>query len=223
MNIENITMDIPKGFLKSLNDFNQDIKNIFSSYYIYPSGLVISKSSNELCKLGNHFCITNYVFLDKYLNFIINLESDVVFKTIKEYKKYIKTISIKNGNIELNTDDSDFVIGRIIDSNGIEATSLKNIYSSVISISDNIVDKDPYRIQISDDDILDLTKNAYKNIVSNKYRCRITRELIPGLKKTHKMDIHFNDNIDDDRLFNMHIVVERSQLRSYHNYVCIYI
>ena len=225
MNIPDIKIEIPKGFLKSLNDFNQDIKTIFSNYYIYPNGMVISKKHNNISMLGKHLCITDYVFLNDYKDYVINLVSDTVYRVIKDNKKDIKWLSIDNGgNIKLCTNDNDISIGYIVQPDSIETAAILDVYNLSNKTYDDIINNlNNIRIQLSEEDVLSLTKNAYKNIVAGEYKCRITRELMPGLKKSNKVDIYFNDNIEDERLFNMYVIVERNKLKSYHQYTCIYI
>lgn len=216
--MNDLKIEVPKGFIKSLNDFNQDMKTIFSEYYIYPDGRVISESKNNKYDIGKHFCITDYKFLEEYKDYIIHFNSDIIYRTIKDNKKDIKYICVENGIIKFIGDKLDIDIGTVIHMNGIKSlTILDPIYNMSTDIGFNVKNVD---FEFSTDDVIDMVENKYKNISYESYRCRITREVIPGLKKSHSIAFTFND-MDDDNLFCMNIIAKRATLTSIHSYTCI--
>lgn len=224
-------IELPKGFLKSLNDFNQDVKSIYDKYIIYPDGTVVSDNSCKY-KIGEHFCKTNFSMrkIDEFFNsFVIEFDSDSIYRAIKDNKKYIKYIRIDEdvsvhltgqSLTELGTPiDLDILVGQCYLMDSYKVNKCDKLYSSAnICISEKV----PNTIIISDEDVEQLVKNQYKNYSLDRYSTRITREVIPGLKKSHELSLSFYDNDNDDRLFNIRLIARRGTLISYHMYTCIY-
>ena len=229
-------IELPKGFLKSFNDFNQDAKTIYDKYFIYPNGIIISDKSYKYT-IGGHFCKTNFSLskIDNVFdNLVIEFDSDIIYRTIKDNKKGIKYIRIDDDNTihltgETSTEfgtaiDLDITIGYWHDYYATEFESpIMDKLSNTFNLATTCInEKLPNTITISDEDVEDLVKNHYKNYNLGKYSTRITREIIPGLKKSHELTISFYDNDKDDRLFNIRLIATRSSLTSYHNYTCIF-
>ena len=60
------------------------------------------------------------------------------------------------------------------------------------------------------------------NIHRDKYKTRITKEVIPGLKKSHDVVLDFFDHNKDKSLFYLGIKVRRGYCTSYHIYTCLH-
>lgn len=223
--MDNKIINLPKGFLKQLNDLNQDAKTIYDKYYLHPDGVITSEPKFYKYKIGSHFCKTDFTLsrIDECFNMaIVEFDSDAIYRGIKDFKKYINCIAI-NDDLSLHLigeNDTDIVIGCIYKTNSIKTFKFSDTYLKAIDVIKDII---PNTITISDDDVEDLVKNQYKNYGYDKYRTRITREVIPGLKKTHKLRLSFYDNAENGKLFNMRLVSIRTSLTSYHNYTCIFL
>ena len=202
-----------KGELNSLNNLNQDIKTIFKTYAIIGNTI----SGAPILRKGTHHTLTQYVFpAVNTETHIVVIESGDLFQCIKTDKKNIKGYRIEdNGDLYLIGDSVSFPIGYVLNKDSIAA---KPFIESVKSL---FQEQTVSTVKLTEDDVEDLVKNAMKPIQSNQYRTRITREVIPGLKKTHDVFISFSDI--DDKTFGLHIVANRATCVSYHSYKCLYV
>lgn len=202
-----------KGELNSLNNLNQDLKTVFKTYSLIGNMI----SGVPLLGKGTHHALTQYIFPDLCSEtHILVIESDPLFKCIKTDKKNIGGYRVgDNDDLYLFTDTETYHIGYVIKRDSIAAEPYMK--SLKLYCHNNTVTT----IKLSSEDVEDLVKNSLKHIQSDKYRTRITREVIPGLKKTHDVYLGFS-NIDE-KTFGFHITTNRATCITYHSYKCLYV
>lgn len=214
-------MDIKKE-IKKINDFNQDAKNIFTEYYILPSGIIIGEST---LLRGIHFILLNDNLPIE--NKVLSFNSKDIYTSIKDNKKNITNLLFVNSDIYFETIDinKNLIIGQYYTTeeslpNKINANkdTVSKIISDYISIQSNET------VNIDTNDVESLVSNGVLNITAGKYMTRITKELIPGLRKNDNINILFYDDINPE-LFKIVIQVNRSKSKmiSYHVYTAIFI
>ena len=74
-------------------------------------------------------------------------------------------------------------------------------------------------IHINEEDVISLVSNTLIVVSHKKYKIRITKELIPGLKKNFMLSCFFEDI--SDIVFNCTIVCHRLECITFHRYKCI--
>lgn len=218
--IDSITIGVTKKIIKGLNDINQDLKTIFSEYYLYPDGIIVSEPEKYLYNVGSHMCKIEYLPVEELKSYILKLYSDKIYKTVKDYKKIIDSISVESGTIYLSGDGQKFHVGELIDIDSIKAKTIEKIYLDSVE-KFNKCSLNTKRMTIDAEDVEALVKNEFRYANIDKYSTRVTRGIAPGLKKSHSLSIWFND-LDDERLYNMMLDVERATVHSYHIYTCIF-
>lgn len=214
-------MFIPKDtkLLKRLNDINQDAKTIFGdSFTIYPTGLIVMDENPNRFMIGNHygFCEIN----DMGFNPI-----SLSFNS-KNFYRMMKTIKKANiSGFEINDyGDVDVVFAGItsaelvVAEKGVPVKIIPRILTAMHT--DTIPDiqytaNDCY--DIGNDNVLRLFGNARYVVDSNGYRCRITKQLIPGLKKSHKVYAKI-ETTDTDDIGLLTLNVDRGAIKTMHQY-----
>ena len=215
--INDFTIELTKKDIKALNDMNQDLKSIFKSYYIsgdiainVPPEPVMGASCAKIISPAALTLIQTY-----FQGEPIKIISDNLYRVIKDHKKEITSLSVKNSDIFLDGKES-YHIGRV------------NIFINLLTSDENIkqfkdanelFDSFTPDIELSETDVIGLVSNEYRNINYESYRTRITRQLMPGLKKKHYVHISFED--DNDELFLMKLMVYRDTIISAHQYRCL--
>lgn len=211
---------IDKKIIKSLNDLNQDAKNIFEDYLIFHNDHI--EGTNKLHK-GEHFAIPSIDLGPVFENFpnkIFKFYSQILFKTISENKKYLDAFTIKDSKIYLEglAGKISIQVGEIVSSNNITSNNQK--FENIVKRELN--DDFDVMLELNEDSVISLVGNEFINISEGKYRTRITKEIIPGLKKSHKIKLFFYEHPSDKSLFHMCVQAERNKLISYHIYTCLY-
>lgn len=211
--INDFKTEITKKDIKLLNDLNQDLKNLYNVYYIY--GDIASNASESIIvgsgssKIINHgvLVLINTLFGDEPIKFI----SDNLYKVVKDHKKDITHISVKDSDIFFEGKES-YLIGRtnlLLDKNNIDVfKSINDKFSSFVP-----------DIEIDETGVIGLVTNECKTIKYKDYKTRITRELMAGLKKKHIIHISFEDV--NDEIFNMKLMVDRDTVITIHEYRCL--
>lgn len=204
-----------KKDVTKLYNFNQDIKNIFSEYTILPGGLTLG---TPILEKGKHYVLNGYELpnIDEK-NLMIEpfiYSSKQIFDNIKENKKIIDSIVLDKNTLYFlsSTTDQIFNIGRVMNSSDTKMVD-KNMIKFDIS-------KERKWLVLSEDDVKSLVGNQIIEIVDDKYKTRISRELMPGLKKSHSVTISFDDVSDE--IFKIIISVQRTYLTSIHIYSALY-
>lgn len=205
--------------LKRLNDINQDAKTIFGdSFTLYPNGIIEMDDNQNRFMTGTHYglCeINNLGFNPIALSF-----------NSRNYYRIMKNIKKTNiSGLEINDyGDVDIVFTGIADSDllvtekGIVVKIIPRILTSVItentpSISFNL---DGF-YDIGDETVVSLVENARYYVDINGYRCRITKQLIPGLKKSHKVYAKI-ESTDTDDIGLLTMIVNRGSIKTFHQY-----
>lgn len=204
-----------KGELNSLNNINQDLKTVFTAYALCNNGVCVGV---PILHKGFHHGVTPYTFPEiNYETHMVIIESADLFKCIKDNKKDIIGYRIDDRDgLSLITNTVSFPIGSVLSIDKIAAKPF-------IEMEKNIPDYDetypPEGLKITN--VEDMVKNQIVNISISKYRTRISREVIPGLKKNHTVVVGFTDI--DDMTFGLHLIAERACVRTKHIYKCLYI
>ena len=204
-----------KSFLKRLNDLNQEMKNIFVNYSLFPNGVIMAEKKDKKLYKGDIIITTSYKFLDEFRNNVIHFNSDNIFQTIKNHKKDITGIKNENGVLYFVNDDESFIslaIAVLRDPHpqlNKLMSELLSEYSWIHSLNDKIVDI-PKHMSIDNDGVNCLIKNGVIPIESNGFRTRITKQLVPSIKKND--EIFYYCIPKDDDTFYVNIILMKKVL-----------
>jgi len=212
--------EFKKGELNKLNNLNQDLKTIFNNYIILDNGFIYGDS---ILRKGTHMVHTQFKMFFEYPDsYVIRINSKDLFETIKNNKKIITCIRIIDNIIYLGGEESLFKIGDMISFRWSQLSNELMEYMSLINLMVEDNKSNSTFTILSTEDTIDLVNNEYKNIRKNKYKTRITKEVIPGLKKSHEVVLDFFDHTKDKSLFYLGIKVRRAYCTSYHIYTCLH-
>lgn len=196
--------EFKKGQVKQIYEFNQEAKNIFDQYMFKNNNLVIG---NTVYK-GTHFIEQGFILDDDVVQYF---DSNVIFKLLKTGRKNITEWEDRDGHYFIN--DTEF--GSCLDEVFNYETEC-NVLKRYIGLFNGAFSG----VNISEEEVYDLMKNNVLTIECDDYKTRISRKLIPGLKKKHELKIRFYPS-DNKDIFFMHIRVDRGVLISHHIYQCI--
>lgn len=215
---------------KSLTKFyniNQDLKTIFSLYNMIHINdgnvLCVSDKNGYMLQTGRHFAhITDTSVVPKYSD-ITTIESAKFYKFFSNYKKYITGLSVKDNDIVIMsngipspeyTDNIGYIpYGNI----NIDSYLSNDKFETTI---DEMLNEFKPHVTLTDMDVELLVKNNYHILRYGNYVTRITRELIPGLKKNHVVDAMFRQTVDN-KIYECIIRCKRATVTSYHVYRCL--
>lgn len=211
-----------KKEIKKLFDFNQDAKNIFSIYSSSPDNIIVGDS---ILNRGEHF-ITNGYYLSNSKDYIERFNSVKIYDYMKNYKKIINKLCIDNfSSIYFDADGmgTELNIG-YCSSFDLANSGIKDKLSAVKEYLSVLSNPNFQYIEMGQEGATKLVGNGIIDLESGKYKTRISRELIPGLKKKDYIYAAFLDT-DDKNLFKVVLKAERqtSKCTSYHIYTAIYI
>lgn len=210
--------EFKKGELNKLNNLNQDLKTIFNNYILLDNGFIYGDS---ILHKGSHMVYTDFkMFFTGFDNYVFRINSKDLFETIKDNKKIISFITVIDNILYLGGEDSLFKIGDMIPFKW-DCTGLNDYLSLINLLANEKIDSDTY-VELTNEAVIDLIGNLYINIKRDKYKTRITKEVIPGLKKSHEVVIEFFDHTKDKTLFYLGIKVKRASCTSYHIYTCLH-
>lgn len=212
--MKDITIELDKKEVKKINEFNQLIKKYFKYFFIC-NNIIISDNDNRCLDKGIYYIIIQNnpfekIILDK--GNVLQLSSIDIYKSIKDNKKYIKGLILENDILyfDLGEDKERCFIGNIHEKISINIPDISKIN---FNESDNI--------ELLLEDIESLYGNTMMTINDNNHKVRITKELIPGLKKDSIIKVSFSDDDTDNDIFNMVILLELDDKLFYHYYKCI--
>lgn len=207
-------------WINKLNNLNQEAKNIFKRYFLYPDGKILARSDDYATKKGCHIGQTDYKFpIAEVQDKIIYLTSSQIFRVIKENKKQIKSMNIHDdGNIYLYTNDMKYSIGQVIDNDNKLLNDVISFDPNEKSICDStsVIEETVYNLVKNDWIIISYMSYGMKV----EYKTRLTRELLPGLKKTHEVYFNFGE-CDQDTFYTYLKVVRGKVMVTYHRYRCV--
>lgn len=221
-------MNIDKKQSAKLYNLNQDLKTVFQTYNIskdgiYPSGICHYIKDGYVLRTGEHYALITDKSISDIIDYDICIDSKKLYKFYSSYKKYVTNISLHDEDIIINTnglDKSEYtnVIGYRC------GDIQKSLFESLPLYND---DKDMIKnfkpnIILSEDEIINLVKNGNMFLKDAEFTTRITRELIPGLKKTHKVEVMFH-HLPEGNMFRCIIKAERSTVTTFHLYKCLYV
>ncbi len=206
-----LKIDWDKTNIKKLNDFNQITKRIFNGFYLFNDGIIINDMNNSKLSIGRHFATTLIEPIDDIPNNCIYLTTDKIYKTIRDNKKNIKHLLVNNNKIYIGNDEVKEKIGYVI----------KNI---PLNQKDPLLSFIEYHKKSSSmlpQNIIDLLcDNGIYTYSEDIYKVRLTKELLPALKKNMKVIISFKQD-ENSSLFYLLLSIDRGALISYHVYKCV--
>lgn len=222
---ENITIIDKKGIVTPLYKFNQDLKNIFSEYVVLPSKMTVGVPVSKIDK-GFHFVIDGFnigAYIDTNI-FGIRYNAKSIFDGLKINKKDTDGLMIDNNlNISYYGSKEKKCIGETIGVVHMNEATIPKQISPYISMNFNklkeIASNFSAQITLDEEDVKSLVGNEIINIDAGEYSTRISRELVPGLKKSDKVFIDFIDV--DGTLYQIIIKAIRSECTSFHCYTAI--
>ena len=207
--------------VKKLNDFNQLAKKVSLEYLVFHDNTIIYTNNDKHLKYGEHFGkLTIPVFNMIEENQIFCINSDSLFKIIRDNKKIIKQIMYLDNKLFLSDEKGEdkFQIGYILSIKTL-SKHLYDLYKlALIKINEY---NDDNSTKILTDDIIEKINN--KKIVTfslNEHKIRLTNKLIPLLKKTNKISIGFKD-FNKNNLFESLLISETEYFNLFHRYICI--
>lgn len=208
-----------KNFVKRLNDLNQEMKNIFNEYYLFPNGIISSEKQFRKLHKGDVIISTTYNFIDEYKDHIIRLNAPNIYQTIKEHKKDIDGIINIDGTIFFTNEDESFIslpIGTVF---GTKITKSVKTWPYGEYLSNLIGDCGwinelghfefiiPEHLILDEDHVKSLVNNGITTIRSNGFSTRITKELVPSLKKTDTVMYYCTPK--DEHTFYVNIIIRK--------------
>jgi len=217
--------ELKKGEINKLHDLNQELKNIYNEYYLTKDGYIFGDS--KLNK-GKHFGITEFIWyfdfpvIDNNAETLLKLIPQNIFTAVSKNKKNLQYIKVdEDHKVYLSGEnlEEDILIGEF--HSGINTIEELNNAKAFIN-SDMNGSYMENSMMLTKDSVEKLVGNEFINIAEDKYRTRITKEIAPGLKKSHVMYLFFFDNPDDKKLFHLGVKIERGSCISYHKYTCLY-
>lgn len=206
--------------IKKINDFNQIVKKIFKTYYIDNENLIMFTTDDkyECTNKGAHFCHLDNTSINPFIDVlegrICCFDSHVIFKTIQEEKKKITGISADDSCIYFVMKDGDIVydkfIGQHFMKDRLNMTLSKSLSKAINYF--NTFENTSFE-KVSDDIIQKLINNSLIKYHYNDITFRITKELLPNLKKDSNISLSAINAGED--LFTGILYEER-------NGICIY-
>lgn len=212
---------LPKDnkIIKRLNDINQDAKLVFGDlYYIdSESNLFTDPKSPNRPTIGKHYAHIDSEF--KIFTYdIASVNSKNIYRCLKHIKK---------SDIEGLSLDSDGVLRFVLNVPEEKLLITENkksirIDTEIMRAVDVNIDPPcallPVGFITLDDDVVEsLVKNKTYIVRDDKYSCRITKSVIPGLKKSHKVFASLRESTDPSILL-LRFIVNRATMVTYHEY-----
>lgn len=207
---------IDKKQIKLLNDLNQITKKVFARYYIFSDGFLIPSPGERQIKGGFHFCVSpdtqRILEIFELTEQVVYINSNDLYKTVKDNKKIITHILVESSKIYL-TDGAEtkFVIGGY--HKPTEAVG-KNYARARVKYENS--DKS----HISAEMVESLCANNIVAFSDDNYKVRLTKELVPNIKKDFPMSIAFIPS-DDENVFETLILLKKDEVVNCHLYKCI--
>lgn len=222
-----IKIPIDKQFKKELNDINQELKQIYSSYYIMPNGFIYGNVSGSKIIGETHYAKINRDFID---GIIMEITSESIYKlyTTKGMKATISNLVLDDENnkiyIECIKDNivTPVIIGEYFNKDSIGIISTLKTKEFDMNLIINF-----QTMKFIDEEVCDglKTNEVYDIEYLDRYYIKLARNIIPGVKKTHTAEIQFietSENISDVSYTTI-IKVNRGIVTTYHIYHCIYL
>lgn len=211
--------------IKNISEFISDSRAVFNDRCIIsPNGLV-TKSNEIKVGFGKHFAVTDFKLHDSWVPYDMNSRN--IYRFIKNLKKNIEGFTI-DGNIFINSKDVDNNMRIIVENK--KLVKITDEFASVHVMNDDefklnesyVITIQTFKpdIVLSEDEIERLIKNDTMMICKDDMRTRLAKSILPGLKKTHSVDIMFIEP-DEHNVFKVIIRITRASMISYHMYSCV--
>lgn len=204
--------------IKIINDVNQVVKKLFHHYVIFPDGMITGHAESKL-PYGIHWstldkdkCDTIFNLLPVNTDFPIVLDSLTVYTIYKDCKKEMT-------DIRIDVDGSIYIVGNIEYKIGFILTD---------AVDELMFNKKVYEQNMKDLKLEEMAFEASGLLMANEmvtyesgeYKIRVTKSVIPNLKKDSVIHIGFIDS-NVDGLFESVITMKKDMVNSFHKYQCI--
>lgn len=208
-----------KKKIKTINDFNQVVKKYFKYCFIFNDGVIVCEDKDKCTKKGFHFCTIEMVPLDIVpVDQVIKISCETIFKTIRDRKKEIQSIEEIDGDIYFVLDTERIHMGSIVTEGGLKQ-EIKDNYDMAKNLLSLSEDHD--KSILTEETVVALVNNELIHYDKDNTNLRITKELVPNLKKDSNVSIEFFDVKKNLQLFQLFFSVIRENVNSYHRYICI--
>lgn len=208
--------------LKVINDLNQVLKKVYKRYTIFSNGFIIPTTTEDsMVSGGIHFSIIppetvkklqdifNLNLTSDTYSLIVELDASAVFKAIKDNKKDLSSLSFIDNHIYFQGKDM-YPIGFVQQDSNVE-TYLKKVLE-LHTLFD--------LVELSEEVVESLSNNNMAILGKEEYKVRLTKEVIPNLKKDMLVHIGFR-NDSEPTLFQIMIKTTKNDISSFHFYKCI--
>lgn len=202
--------------LKFLNDINQVVKKSFLRYFVARNGIVFTDDSGSALPMGYHFSFIED--MEKFLNYlpipeqhVLMLDSRDVYLTMRDHKKLMQYIRVVNDTVFIAGEKLNSKIGKFmpIDEN------MMATYSKVVGYAG----QDPGK-ELDDELIEAMIKNEVISYGDSPFSVRMTKTLFPHIKVGLPISINFFE-VEDPKLFQILIRINKSDILNFHLYTCI--
>lgn len=207
---------IDKKQIKLLNDLNQIAKKVFARYYLFSDGFLIPSPGERQIKGGFHFCVSpttqDILNIFELSEQVVYIDSVNLYKAVKDNKKVITHITIEASKIYLSDGaEQKFLIGGY--HKPTEAVG-KNYAKARVKYENS--DKHP----VGADMVESLCANNLVGFSDDTYKVRITKELVPNIKKDLPMSVAFIP-VDEEDVFELLLLLKKDEVVNCHLYKCI--
>jgi len=215
-----IKIELTKKFKKKLYDINQDMKTLFFKYNIYPDNIIISNNL-DMPSFHGAKLIDRIDFPDEFDSIVLSLHSRQIYDVYSDHKSELDYIFLVNGFIYLGNDETKYEIGSYYSEDG--TNSLK--FVGLKQHTTEIINEFNPTISLDSEKIEKLYKGSLIKIApeNKKYKTRLSKGVVPGLKKSSLLDIEFHDHEENDFLYFITLRNTRNKVYTYHERMCIVI
>lgn len=201
-----------------INTINQVVKKSLLYYFVVRNGVVFTVEGGNILENGTHFSfIDDMEKFQKYFpipeGHAIILNSQVIYTTIRDFKKYINTIKFEDNLIYFVTEDAQFEIGKVV---SMDKADLREKYDKAKWF---IPQKETETL--TDDMIQTMLNNEVITYGEGDYKLRITKTLFPHIKLGLPMSIKFFGLEEEPDLFQSMIAIDKDGVTNFHVYTCV--
>lgn len=195
--------------LKEMVNVTKDAKNIFGPTFLFDDGLITFAPETIIDTRGMskslHIGITDYKFFDTKMP-PMRVYGANIYRLDKHIKKNIKGFNITDDG-DINADIVDVEPDDMIITENKQKVKMTNEIAT-INTGDVVSVPAAYRqlmnwnrchdrVRLTSEDVENLVKNKTYTVSWHGITTRITRSVIPGLKKNHEVEAMYTDNIEE--------------------------
>jgi hypothetical protein len=218
------TVMFNKDNIKMLEIINQNCKYLFDKYIILSSKIIIGFYDNKSLNKGIHYaglmngCFDDFQLINLDPLYIVFNANHIfqIFKTTKKSDLQTYSVIINQSGITCLSSpklETPLIIGESITlSSDDECNYLKEL---------EVFDVEGESIVISESTIGDLLNNKVRILEYAKYKIRITKELLPNLKKDDTVAINMINLKNNLIKIRFTIFKNKTNMMTYHIYTAI--